>query len=172
LASWYLWLASSAVPSMLYACAALVILGCALRSWAAGYLLKGKRVPVGGPYAYVRNPLYVGSFLIGAGFCLALYRTPLPRSVAGFWSVYLIGFIALYAAKSKAEEQELARALGQAYETYRERVPALLPLRGKLPGLGAQRFSGELYQRNREYQCIWGSVTLLAFIIWRRKHGI
>ena len=42
-----------------------VILGCLLRSWAAGYLFKGKRVAVGGPYALIRNPLYVGSFVLG-----------------------------------------------------------------------------------------------------------
>src|SRR4051794_8366501 len=72
-ALWYLWLAHAARNPPLRLCAVFVLVGCALRSWAAGYLLKGKRVAVGGPYAFVRNPLYVGSFILGAGFCLALY---------------------------------------------------------------------------------------------------
>ena len=171
-AAWYLGLTKFATSGMLFGGGVLVVLGCALRSWAAGYLFKGKRVAVGGPYAYVRNPLYAGSFIIGAGFCLALYRSPLPPSVFLFWFVYLAGFILLYAAKGRAEEKELLRALGPAYETYRERVPALFPVRGKVSGLGAQRFSLELYRRNREWQCVAGSMALLAFLFWRTTYGV
>lgn len=167
----YLWLTRYAALERLGPCVLLVAAGCALRSWSAGYLLKGKRVAVGGPYAYVRNPLYVGSFLIGTGFCMALYRTPLPPPVLLFWMVYVAGFVSLYVAKGRAEEEELSRALGPAYNAYRERVPAFFPVRGRIRGLGQQRFSAEVYRRNHEYQCLWGSLAMLTFLYWRVTHG-
>jgi protein-S-isoprenylcysteine O-methyltransferase Ste14 len=171
-AAWYLWLVWQAPPRNLVFCTVIVFAGCALRAWAAGYLLKGKRVAVGGPYAYVRNPLYLGSFIIGGGFCLTLYRRPLPPAVILFWAIYAAGFLFMYMTKSQAEEAELTRALGSDYETYRRKVPAILPVRGKVSGLGVQRFSSELYRRNREYQCLWGSLAVLVFLLWRSAHGL
>ncbi len=170
-AAWYVGLIRQTAPQQFAACVVFVVAGCALRSWAAGYLLKGKRVAVGGPYAYVRNPLYLGSFIIGIGFCIALYRQPLHPFVLLFWMSFLVGFILLYAAKGKSEEVELGRSLGPDYQAYRERVPAFLPVHGKVRGLGMQHFSFELYRRNREYQCIWGSLAVLALLLWRRQHG-
>jgi protein-S-isoprenylcysteine O-methyltransferase Ste14 len=167
----YLWLLKSNTPQNLIPCIVLVALGCALRSWAAGYLFKGKRVAIGGPYAYVRNPLYVGSFLIGAGFCLGFYQEPLPPSVLVFWLIYIFGFVLLYAAKGHSEEDELAKALGPDYVIYRSRVPAFIPVRGRVSGLGHQHFSLELYRRNREYQCILGSLAILFLILWKAQYG-
>src|SRR5262249_15825622 len=133
---------------------------------------KGKRVAVGGPYAFVRNPLYLGSFIIGVGFCVALYRQPIPVYVMLLWTIYVAGFVFMYVAKSRSEEGELRQALGPEYESYRQKVPVFLPWRGHVSGLGAQHFSMELYRRNREYQCIWGSLAVLAFLFWRRQHGV
>ena len=171
-AAWYLVLAKSVNPGPLVACAAIVAIGGLLRAWAAGYLLKGKRVAVGGPYAYIRNPLYVGSFLIGAGFCGALCRSPLPAQVVIFWVIYVTGFVLMYVAKGRAEEAELSRALGPEYDIYRSKVPAFFPVRGHVSGLGVQHYSRELYRRNREYQCLWGSLAVLAFLWWRFQHGM
>lgn len=170
-AAWYLSLVQPASALLLAASTIWTAAGCGLRSWAAGYLLKGKRVATGGPYAYVRNPLYLGSFLIGFGFAMALYQVLLPPSVAFFWMIALAGFLSVYRAKTLAEEKELAASLGPAYETYRKRVPAFLPLRGKVRGLGLQRFSWELYRRNREYRCVLGSALMAMFLIWRTLHG-
>jgi protein-S-isoprenylcysteine O-methyltransferase Ste14 len=149
-------------PQSLGLATCLVVLGCAVRSWAAGYLLKGKRVAIGGPYAYIRNPLYTGSFMIGLGFCLALYQSPLPPFLLLFWLLSLAGFLGIYAAKGKSEEQDLEQALGNDYAMYRNRVPAFLPVCGRVKGLGRQRFSQELYGRNEEYRCILGSLIFLA----------
>ena len=171
LAAWYLWLARPISIPFIFLCGVLVALGCALRSWAAGYLLKGKRVAVGGPYAYVRNPLYVGSFILGLGFCLVLYRDPLPFWTLAFWGIFLVGYLIIYRAKSLAEENELVAALGHDYESYRGKVPAFLPVHGKILGLGNQHFSSELYRRNREYQCILGSALMLLFLFWRAYRG-
>jgi protein-S-isoprenylcysteine O-methyltransferase Ste14 len=172
LAACYVWLAQPISLSYLLLCSLMVSFGCTLRSWAAGYLLKGKRVAVGGPYAYVRNPLYLGSFILGLGFSLALYREPLPVLTLIFWAIFLLGFLVVYRAKSLAEEQELLQALGGDYANYRQRVPAFLPIHGRVAGLGEQRFSRELYHRNREYQCVLGSLCMLAFLFWRLYHGV
>jgi hypothetical protein len=57
------------------------------------------------------------------------------------------------------------------YQTYAQAVPAFLPVRGRVRGLGAQRFSWEIYKRNREYECLLGSAALLAFLFWRTRYG-
>src|SRR5690348_6192113 len=53
-AAWYLFVALPASREAYLTCLVLVVFGCLLRSWAAGYLLKVKRVAVGGPYAFIR----------------------------------------------------------------------------------------------------------------------
>lgn len=170
LAAWYLTVARAGSVGALAVCAILVTLGCLLRSWAAGYLLKGKRVAVGGPYAYLRNPLYMGSFLIGLGFCAVLWRRPPSLSSIGLWLSFLIGFCVVYRAKSRAEEKELLSGLGEPYRRYAERVPAFWPMRGHVKGLGEQRFSWEVYRRNREHQCLLGSAAVFIVLLWRYSH--
>lgn len=167
LAAGYLVAARPTSGDALLGGAILVLTGCLIRSWAAGYLFKGKRVAVGGPYAYVRNPLYLGSFLIGTGFCAVLWHRPLPLSAMLVWAAFFLGFGVVYPAKSKAEERELEKSLGEPYLQYRAQVPAYLPWRGKVSGLGVQHFSRELYRRNREYQCLLGSAAVLAFLGFR-----
>ncbi len=166
-AAWYLVVARPDVRTPIGVALALILSGCLLRSWAAGYLLKGKRVAVGGPYAWIRNPLYVGSFLIGTGFSLMLWQWPPSFSVGGLWLAFLVGFGVLYRAKTLAEEKELFFSLGDAYASYSRQVPAFLPFRGRVRGLGEQRFSWELYMRNREYECLAGGLALLVYLYWK-----
>jgi protein-S-isoprenylcysteine O-methyltransferase Ste14 len=170
-AGWYLVIARPSSLSLYSLCVFLVLVGCALRSWAAGYLLKGKRVAVGGPYAYIRNPLYVGSFILGIGFCIALWRWPLPLSSWIIGLAFLIGFGVVYRTKTLAEEKELAINLGDPYVAYAKQVPPFLPTRGHVSGLGEQRFSSEIYRRNKEYECLIGSAAVMAFLFWRYHHG-
>ena len=170
-AAWYLVIARPASMAVYLICSLLVLLGCLLRSWAAGYLFKGKRVAVGGPYACIRNPLYVGSFILGAGFCVALWQEPLPLSSLLIAFAFLIGFGVVYRAKTLAEEKELVSNLGEPYVRYAGQVPPFLPTQGRVKGLGDQRFSWELYRRNREYECCLGSAALLAYLYVKYLHG-
>jgi len=171
-ASWYLAIARPASLSALQWAIIFVVLGCLVRSWAAGYLLKGKRTAVGGPYAFIRNPLYVGSFLIGVGFCGALWQWPPSPSAVLLMSAFVVGFGVVYRTKTLAEEKELAENLGDPYRAYAARVPAFVPVRGHIAGLGKQRFSWEIYRRNREFECIIGSVAVLLYLFLRAKHAI
>jgi protein-S-isoprenylcysteine O-methyltransferase Ste14 len=168
-AGWYLLVARPSSARTFLLSVALVASGCLLRFWAAGYLLKGKRVAVGGPYAWIRNPLYVGSFILGLGFCVALWRWPLPGSSVAIGLVFLLGFGIIYRGKTLSEEEELATSLGEPYKRYAQQVPPFLPTKGHIKGLGEQRFSWELYRRNREYQCLLGSVAALCALFLRWK---
>jgi protein-S-isoprenylcysteine O-methyltransferase Ste14 len=171
-AAWYLVIARPVSISLYALSCFLVLLGCVLRSWAAGYLFKGKRVAVGGPYAYIRNPLYVGSFVLGTGFCVALWQKPLPLSSILLAAGFLLGFGVVYRSKTLAEEKELAANLGEPYAAYARRVPPFLPLLGRVRGLGVQCFSWELFRRNREYECWLGSLAILVYLYFRYRHGV
>jgi len=68
---------------------ALVVPGLWLRGYAAGYVKKNRELTVTGPYAHTRNPLYLGSMLIAAGFALALLSWPVALLlVCGFGAIY------------------------------------------------------------------------------------
>lgn len=94
--------------------------GLALRAWAAAHLRKGRRLTVFGPYAHLRNPLYVGSFLLGLGVVWAggqpLFLLPL-----------ILYFVGIYPWHVAREEEELSSTFGSAYLRYRAKVPGILP---------------------------------------------
>jgi len=77
----------------------------------------------------------------------------------------------MYRAKTLSEERELEATLGEPYQAYARQVPAFLPVRGAVAGLGHQRFSLEIYRRNREYECVLGSIALLLYLYWKTPHG-
>ena len=131
------------------------LLGLLLRAWATGHLEKNIRLAESGPYAYVRNPLYVGTLLVAAGLVVAARRWTLAL-------IFAAVFLLVYLPVIELEEQHL-RALFPAFTDYSRRVPALWP---RLPARGAgQRFRGELYVRNREYQALLGFAAGVAFLI-------
>lgn len=99
----------------------IVILGEIVRFWAAGYISKDAVVATGGPYAFVRNPLYFGSLLLSIGYGL----------VSGLGWIGVLVLVALYLLFHLAailyEEQFLKAKFGQPYLDYLARVPRLLP---------------------------------------------
>ncbi|MEX1117981.1 MAG: isoprenylcysteine carboxylmethyltransferase family protein [Terrimicrobiaceae bacterium] len=150
---------------------ALVALGCCLRGWAAGYLVKRKRVAVGGPYAYVRNPLYLGSAIIALGCGLALWGASVSWVSGILWACFLVVLGVIYPAKIKAEERELVGLLNGPYVEYARQVPSFIPWKGRVPNLGSQSFSVHTYLANREYQCLLGSAGILIFLFARYHLG-
>ncbi|MBU4479596.1 MAG: isoprenylcysteine carboxylmethyltransferase family protein [Candidatus Omnitrophica bacterium] len=123
----------------------LVLAGLCIRFWAAGFIKKIRVLTTAGPYAFVRNPLYVGNFLIGLGFCLAV--------PAHFLSIiYGVLFFYFYAGTVKKEEILLSDLFGKEYLEYKQAVPAfiprLTPFRSKWPAsafsLEQAHFNGEL----------------------------
>ena len=97
-----------------------VLLGVALRLWAAGYLRKKQELVCWGPFSYLRNPLYLGTLLIGCGFALLSGRLESLALVA-------LVTVAVYLPTIHHEERDLYDLFGAAYNTYCRAVPRLLP---------------------------------------------
>jgi protein-S-isoprenylcysteine O-methyltransferase Ste14 len=130
-------------------------LGLLLRGWATGHVEKNIRLAESGPYAFVRNPLYLGTLLVAAGFAIASRQWPLAV-------LFGVVFVFIYLPAIELEEQHL-RKLFPEFAEYARRVPALLPTLApvKKPG----HFRWELYVRNREYQALIGFALGAASLI-------
>ena len=155
----YLWRARPDWHSLLYG-SVLMVCGLALRAAASGHLRKNMEVTTSGPYAYVRNPLYLGSAILAAGFAVAARDWWLAAAM-------LVFFLAVYLPVILAEETWL-RANFPEFEEYARDVPRLWPRlwpRFRREGAGQGRFSRELYLQHREYNALLGAVAMLAALV-------
>ncbi len=151
-AALYLWLAQPNWLSIL-AGGFIALAGVLLRAVASGHISKNSELTTSGPYAYTRNPLYLGSLLLAAGFAVA------ARS---WWVVLAIAilFAAVYLPVIRSEEAFL-RTRFPEFEAYARRVPRLLPrLRKAETAPGS--FSRERYLRHREYNALLGTAAMIA----------
>ena len=139
--------------------AVLSAVGLALRAWSAGTIHKGEVLTVSGPYAYVRNPLYVGSFLIGAGLAIA--------GGSALWLVlFLLFFVTLYGPTVASEAARLTEQFGHRYVEYAAKVPAFIPrLEPYKAGGVAEPFRWSQYERNREWEALLGTAAAFA-LLW------
>jgi len=137
---------------------AVSLAGLAVRAWAAGHLAKNQRLAVSGPYAFTRNPLYLGSLLAALGFALA------GRS-AGLGVLFATLFALVYLPAIELEEQHLTKIL-PGYPQYAARVPLLVPGWPR-SGLGPDAFSFPLYVKNREYQALIGWIAGALWLVIR-----
>ena len=140
----------------------LAFLGLLLRAWAAGHLQKHEKLAVSGPYQWTRNPLYLGSFVLGMGFSVAAGRWWLPP-------LFLVLFLLVYLPVMRVEEAELRRCYGAAARDYLEQVSQFLPLHRPVPCESGEMFSWERYLRNREYRAVVGFVLLATFLVARHN---
>ena len=129
--------------------------GLLLRAWATGHLQKNICLAEGGPYAYVRNPLYLGTLLVAAGLVIASRRWLLAALFAAV-------FVLIYLPVIELEEQHLSKLFSD-FAAYSKRVPSLVPTLRRVKS-GA-RFEWSLYVRNREYQALLGFLAGEAFLI-------
>lgn len=152
----YLVFAQPTVP--LLAGGALVALGgLGIRAYAAGYLEKNRSLATSGPYAYTRNPLYLGSLLIGLGLVIA----------GGLWWLALIFvcfFVFVYGPVMRREEAGLREQYGPKYEAYAAAVPLFFPYRKPVEASGG-KFQWQRYRRNREYEAALGYLAGILFLI-------
>jgi protein-S-isoprenylcysteine O-methyltransferase Ste14 len=151
----YFWLARPTVESSFMG-AALVVPGLVIRALASGQLQKNEQLATGGPYAYTRNPLYLGSLILAIGFALA------SRS---WWIVggIILLFFAIYLPVIRAEEEFLRRRFPQ-FEDYARQVPRLFP-RVHPSGNNGGAFSWDLYRKHREYNATLGAAAMLAALV-------
>jgi protein-S-isoprenylcysteine O-methyltransferase Ste14 len=162
-AAMFLWLARPTWRLMLLSLL-LVIPGVWLRGYAAGYVKKNAELTRTGPYAYTRNPLYLGSMMIAFGFAWA----------SGSWVIFVAlagGFLAIYLPTIRSEEEYL-RGQFPEFEEYSRQVPRLLPrLTPARSGLPPGRFSRERYLHHREYNALMGAAALYAALAARLLLG-
>jgi len=152
----FLWLAKPVWWTML-ASLVLVAPGLWLRGYAAGYVRKNSELTMTGPYAYTRNPLYLGSMSIAFGFAAASANWVILIALA-------ILFAAIYIPTIQGEEAYL-RDQFPVFDAYAAKVPRLLPrlTPARFDGMEAGprgSFSRALYWHHREYNSSMGGAGL------------
>ena len=108
-----------------------------IRCWAVGYsgvttrndAVTAPKLVTGGPYAYVRNPLYLGNFLTAAGFAIAFTGKNSPLARRALVGGSLGAMAAIYATIVPHEEEFLQSHFGEAFERYCACVPRVVPQR-------------------------------------------
>lgn len=160
LAGAFVWFSRPSVTSLL-AGLPVSIAGLSLRGWAAGHLAKNEQLATAGPYAFTRNPLYLGTLLAAAGLVIA------ARSL-GLGVLFALVFVLVYVPVMELEEQHL-HYLFPGYARYGARVPMLVP-RWRVERSDA-RFRWRLYLRNQEYQAIGGFIAGVLLLIWKIGNG-
>ena len=153
---------SHPTPNRMWAGIGVAALGLLLRLWATGHLRKHKELCISGPYRHTRNPLYLGSFLVGFGFSVA---------AANYWIllIFVILFFAVYAPVMRREEKELIQAYGASYEEYQRTVPQFLPSFHPFRSSSPRNFSWSQLILNREYNAVLGFVTVCVFLLVKLK---
>jgi len=154
-AIFYLWRARPGWWSLAIG-AAVAAFGIFLRAMASGHVKKNKDLATTGPYAYCRNPLYLGSIIIAIGFAIA-------SRDAWVAIVIVLLFVAIYVPVIRSEEAFLRRHFA-GYEDYARRVPRLMPRTLWWSGL-TDGFSRALYQQHREYNAMIGAAAMLAALV-------
>jgi protein-S-isoprenylcysteine O-methyltransferase Ste14 len=155
---------------------AVAVCGLLVRAWASGHIRKNDALAVSGPYAYTRNPLYLGTFILGLGFTIA--------AAGNRWWLYLVLggmfaalFLGIYLPVMRVEALTLAQLFGEDYKRYAASVPLLFPRLTPYDGddAGARsaglKFDLSLYLRYREYRAAlglligWSVLALKAFLL-------
>ena len=138
--------------------AVLIVPGLLIRALASGHISKNEALATSGPYAYTRNPLYLGSLLIGIGFAVA------ARS---WWVgvVLVVMFFAIYLPVIRGEEKFLRETFPE-FDEYARTVPRMFP---RIFPASAERdgggFSMELYLKHREYNAALGAIAMMAALV-------
>jgi protein-S-isoprenylcysteine O-methyltransferase Ste14 len=159
----YLWWAPRSpalTPATLALGAGVAGVGLLVRGWAAGHIVKNDQLATGGPYAFTRNPLYLGSFLLAVGFAVAAHPG-LVVAVVALWA-------AVYLPVMRRERAEVRARFPDAYDAWAAHVPMFLPrLTPWRPGAAEPaRYDPGLYRRHREWQAALGYVGVLAWLAW------
>jgi len=145
---------------------AVSVVGLAIRAWASGHIRKNAALATSGPYAYTRNPLYLGSFLLGLGFTIGSGRWPLALLFGAL-------FLGIYLPVMRVESLTLAEVFPDSYQRYAREVPLFFPQFRRYPNDDAEvtRFDSSLYLRYREYRAAlglliaWGVLALKAYYL-------
>ena len=158
LAAAFVWLSQPVLPTLLLGFP-VALAGLAVRAWAAGHLRKNQQLTVSGPYAFVRNPLYIGSMMMIVGFFILLGQS-------GFVWLFAGAFSLIFLAAVKNEERMLAAQYGAAWTAYAAATPRFIPRR-LIATTG--KWSLRQWRHNREYQAVAATTLgLLGLQLWQQ----
>lgn len=151
----FLWFAQPTARSLLLG-GAIALAGLWIRAWAAGHLRKNQELAISGPYAHVRNPLYVGTLTAGIGFGVAGAHVGIAVAMVAFFLLYYLPVV--------EEEESHLRKILPGYEEYVQRVPRIVPALVPRSSNGAA-FSFSQYRKNREYEAFAGFLVVMALLV-------
>lgn len=132
------------------------LIGLLVRAWASGHIRKAVTLAISGPYAYTRNPLYVGSFFLGVGFTIA----------GGVWWLALLFsllFLGIYLPVMRVEAGDMRHIFGGDFDEYERNVPMFIP-RFTPWKKTSVRFDFQLYLKYREYRAALGLVFAIGVL--------
>jgi len=156
---------STPTPGLFWAGAVIVLLGEAVRIWAAGHLVKSTELIDSGPYAFTQNPLYLGRLLILTGFCV-MARSRWHVN----WIALALGYVVFFGyyipRKLRVEGARLHKMHGDSFSQYNAAVPILLPSLRRYSGKRTPWSFGKAV-RNQEYLVLSGVLLVLAFFAWK-----
>lgn len=132
------------------------VIGVLIRAWASGHIRKNRELTVSGIYAYTRNPLYLGSFIIGIGFMIA-------SAVWWLGAGFIIFFLSIYLPVMRVEANDLSGIFGAKFEEYRGNVPLFFPRLTAWKKSDAD-FDFRLYLNYREYRATFGLISALVIL--------
>ncbi|QAT17457.1 hypothetical protein BU251_06885 [Candidatus Velamenicoccus archaeovorus] len=139
---------------------AVELVGLGVRFWASGYISKSRVLTTAGPYAYVRNPLYLGNFIVGLGVVIVANN---------MWLLlyYFLGFLILYAGTIREEQQVLEEKFGAAYREYLRSVPMMFPAPRRYSKADIRPFDIRQSFKNGEFIRVCGFLLLAVFLfLW------
>ena len=148
----YLWLARPTQLCLIVG-SSIALVGLFVRASASGHVRKNEQLTRSGPYAYTRNPLYLGSLVLALGFVTA----------ARSWIIAALAtaiFVFIYVPVIRSEEQFL-RAKFPEYDNYARNVPRLFPRMRPIES-SSSSFSLHLYWKHREYNAWVGTTMMIA----------
>jgi protein-S-isoprenylcysteine O-methyltransferase Ste14 len=156
--------------------------GLAIRAWASGCLRKNEELTTFGPYAHTRNPLYLGTFIMGTGIAIS-------SGVLWFVLLFMALYLLIYVPVMFAEAETMSDFFPEAYREYSKQVPLFVPrltpyfapmsrgaeaADGLIGASNASRFDSVLYLRHREYRAALGVLAVLlvlaAKFYWINRH--
>ena len=165
-----LFISARPTPSSLAAGAFVAIIGLAIRAWASGHLKKNQELTTSGPYAHTRNPLYLGTFLLGTGVAVA-------GGTAWFVALFATFYLLIYVPVMFAEAETMRGLFSEEYKAYSEQVPLFVPRftpyraltasAGAISDSGAannRQFDVSQYLRHREYRAALGFLVAYALL--------
>ena len=160
-------------PAYAYTGTLLLLMGETIRLWSVSYAggetrtrnVGAKKLCSSGPYAFVRNPLYVGNMFMYVGIVFI-------AGAANIWLMIatpLAFFIIQYSLIIALEEEKLEELFGQEYQIYKNNVPAVFPRVLRWDGSDNRTPKGIIKSLRTEKRTIQNVFFILFLIVLRTQ---